>query len=213
MLNILQQLFNISDPEQLYALDDVAPVNSPLHFLWKNKTGHYLGCSPQLAKNLGFAAASDIIGHTDFDLCWAASAPRFKLNDDQVIHSQKVQVAIETGKLCSGKTSTATSYKSPLRSSLNNKIAGVICIAIELDNLSPEQDNDHRSLAIDSLAAYNLSPRQNECLFYLSKGMSIKQIAARLQLSPRTIEHYLEAVKEKLGCYSRAQLIAKIATE
>ena len=54
-----------------------------------------------------------------------------------------------------------------------------------------------------------LTKRQADCLFYLAKGMASKQIAQQLQLSPKTIEHYLTNVKTKLGCHNRAELIAK----
>ena len=54
-----------------------------------------------------------------------------------------------------------------------------------------------------------LSKRQIECLFCLVKGMTIKEIAIELQLSPKTVEHYLTYIKFKLNCYSRSQLISK----
>jgi DNA-binding CsgD family transcriptional regulator len=53
----------------------------------------------------------------------------------------------------------------------------------------------------------NLSARQKECLHYLAKGMKTKQIARILDLSSRTVEHYLEAVKDKLNCHSHSALI------
>ena len=54
-----------------------------------------------------------------------------------------------------------------------------------------------------------LSKQQLECLNYLATGLSIKKISQKLNLSERTVEHYLEAVKEKLDCGSRAELIWK----
>ncbi len=57
--------------------------------------------------------------------------------------------------------------------------------------------------------SYHLTDRQADCLYYLMNGMSIKQIAKRLILSPRTVEHYLEAVKIKMGCKSRVELFEK----
>ena len=54
-----------------------------------------------------------------------------------------------------------------------------------------------------------LTERQLDCLFYLVQGMTIREIAEILSLSARTVEHYLEAVKAKLGCKNRSQLIAK----
>lgn len=55
----------------------------------------------------------------------------------------------------------------------------------------------------------NLSERQLQCLLLIVKGMTVKQVGRELNLSPRTIEHYIEAIKNKLACFSRAELIAK----
>lgn len=52
-----------------------------------------------------------------------------------------------------------------------------------------------------------LSPRQAECVKYLSEGYRVKGIANLLDLSPRTIEYYLSNIKQKTGQSSRIQLI------
>jgi DNA-binding CsgD family transcriptional regulator len=54
-----------------------------------------------------------------------------------------------------------------------------------------------------------LTDRQIGCLYHLVMGKTIKQTAEALKLSPRTVEHYLEAIKLKLGCRSRSDLISK----
>lgn len=54
-----------------------------------------------------------------------------------------------------------------------------------------------------------LSHREKEVLFLVSKGLFAIQIADHLQLSKRTIEHYIENMKNKLNCYSKAELIQK----
>jgi DNA-binding CsgD family transcriptional regulator len=61
----------------------------------------------------------------------------------------------------------------------------------------------------DNLETQLLSTRQLECLFYLIKGMTMKQISHELNLSPKTIEHYLENIKIKFNCSSRSELLAK----
>ncbi len=53
----------------------------------------------------------------------------------------------------------------------------------------------------------SLSRRELECLQYLSHGKSTKEIASHLQLSPRTIEMYLQRIKEKTEIPSRSKLI------
>lgn len=52
-----------------------------------------------------------------------------------------------------------------------------------------------------------LSPRERDCLRLLMRGNSAKDSAIELNLSPRTIEFYLENVKNKLDCSSRRELL------
>jgi len=54
-----------------------------------------------------------------------------------------------------------------------------------------------------------LTQRESECLYYLALGNSIKQIAAILNLSPRTVETYLNHIKQKTGYFSRSALVTK----
>lgn len=54
-----------------------------------------------------------------------------------------------------------------------------------------------------------LTKHQRECLKYFAKGMTLKQIGTTLDLSPRTVEHYLHAAKIKLKCQDRYELIKK----
>jgi DNA-binding CsgD family transcriptional regulator len=52
-----------------------------------------------------------------------------------------------------------------------------------------------------------LSQREYECLCYATKSYSLKEIAKRMNLSPRTIETYLDSVKNKLGVEKRSDLV------
>lgn len=52
-----------------------------------------------------------------------------------------------------------------------------------------------------------LSQREFECVKLLVKGKTIKMIAQILGLSPRTVEHYLENIRSKLGIASKTELI------
>lgn len=51
-----------------------------------------------------------------------------------------------------------------------------------------------------------LSNRERDCIKWLLKGRSASKIAKILHLSPRTVEFYLEQVKNKLGCSSKQEL-------
>jgi DNA-binding CsgD family transcriptional regulator len=54
-----------------------------------------------------------------------------------------------------------------------------------------------------------LSKRQSECMFFLLRGKTAKDIAKILRLSPRTVEEYIDQIKSKLNCNTKSDLIEK----
>jgi two-component system response regulator FixJ len=55
-----------------------------------------------------------------------------------------------------------------------------------------------------------LSPRQKEVMNLVTEGLSNKQIASRLGISPRTVENYRAWVMERMGASSVAELVRKV---
>lgn len=58
-------------------------------------------------------------------------------------------------------------------------------------------------------ADFDLTARETEILALLVEGLTNKEIALRLVLSPRTIETHVVRVLGKLGVGSRSRAIAK----
>lgn len=54
--------------------------------------------------------------------------------------------------------------------------------------------------------------REREILEYLTVGLSVKQVAKRLGLSPRTVETHIAKVYRKLGVANRVQAISRAAS-
>ena len=52
----------------------------------------------------------------------------------------------------------------------------------------------------------SLSRREKECIKWLLKGLSAVQIGKKIHLSSRTVEFYIENVKNKLGCRTKQEL-------
>ncbi len=52
----------------------------------------------------------------------------------------------------------------------------------------------------------SLSPREHEVVKYVTKGLSFKQIARKLELSPSTVSNHLYRVYQKLDVHNRADL-------
>lgn len=74
---------------------------------------------------------------------------------------------------------------------------------------------DQRSLFSTSAEAghlqnIKLTRREQECLKYLVQGKSAKQTANLLNLSPRTVEIYLDTLKSKLNCRTKLALVGKV---
>jgi DNA-binding NarL/FixJ family response regulator len=57
------------------------------------------------------------------------------------------------------------------------------------------------------VAGETLTPRQRDVLRLLAEGLSAKQIAVRLTISPRTVEYHKHQMMESHGLHSSAELI------
>ncbi|MBX9786962.1 MAG: helix-turn-helix transcriptional regulator [Alphaproteobacteria bacterium] len=57
---------------------------------------------------------------------------------------------------------------------------------------------------------YSFSYREMQCLIPTIKGKTSKEIARLLNLSPRSVEKYIDNVKNKMKCKGRGEMIEKI---
>jgi DNA-binding NarL/FixJ family response regulator len=58
----------------------------------------------------------------------------------------------------------------------------------------------------------HLTRREVEILEYVSLGLTVRQVATRLELSPRTVETHLAKLYRKLGVRNRVQALSKAAS-
>jgi len=57
---------------------------------------------------------------------------------------------------------------------------------------------------------FSLTPREEEALQYLLQGLSSKEIANRMSISPNTVKAFLRLLMIKLGVSSRSAVVVKI---
>ena len=70
---------------------------------------------------------------------------------------------------------------------------------------------DERDQRADLVARVaELSPRQREVMLLVAEGLSNKEIALRLDISPRTVENYRAWVMEKMGARGLAELVRMV---
>lgn len=58
-----------------------------------------------------------------------------------------------------------------------------------------------------------LSEREKECLFFLLRRKTAREISEILCLSPRTVEDHIDNIRHKLNCSSKSDLIEKATLE
>jgi len=57
---------------------------------------------------------------------------------------------------------------------------------------------------------FNLTRRERDVLEYLLHGLSTKEIASRMNISPNTVKAFLRLIMSKTGVSSRAAIVGKI---
>lgn len=70
-----------------------------------------------------------------------------------------------------------------------------------------KNDKLHRS-GINGVEMIDVTKRELNCLALIAKGYTMKGVALRLNISPRTVETHLRNLKEKFGFSSKNQLVS-----
>lgn len=190
--------------------------NSAISTYWKDKNGRYAEISEGFLPEFDMLyTAKDILGQRDVDL-WG-DVPPFHVNDQKVLFNEKKQIFIEDIHF-NGYKRFYMSCKSPWYSQSGELLgtAGASILLNPKNSFRLPHNDDNLIQLLDSIqfayfknASSTLSKRQMECLSHLAKGMTFKQIASTLKLSPKTVEHYLEIAKIKLNCLNRHELVKK----
>ncbi|MEO8400495.1 MAG: helix-turn-helix transcriptional regulator [Gammaproteobacteria bacterium] len=164
---------------------------------------------------------SQAIGKSYFSALTSKAASALLKNDSETMKREKIQILEE--EIIQKNNDViyqVLSVKMPWYNS-KNKVIGLFGCSITLGK---------KSLA-DSLALITkmgflvpenifiknnkmndvyLSNQQYICAKLLLTGLKIKEIANRMKLSPRTVEHYIDNMKSKFKCHNKTELILKI---
>ena len=184
-------------------------------FAEKDTKSRIINCNPLLAEYAGLKSVHNMIGKTDYDLCWSQSAHLFMKHEQDALSGKEYSTLIPL-KNSSGENKLFLHTKIGKKDA-NNKIVGITCHSVEvfcpkwneymilLEKNSPIQVKQYY---FHNENSSQLTGREKEILFYIARGKSNKIIANALRLSVRTIEHYLENLKNKLHYKTRAELIS-----
>jgi len=126
-----------------------------------------------------------------------------------------------TGKIWSSLISQRPSGESPFVTEFRSGRRRYFCRVFLVN--SPSKDASHASIAVllergpsglvplaQVSEQFNLTQREQEVLEYLLQGLSSKEIANRMNLSPNTVKAFLRLIMIKAGVSSRSTMVAKI---
>ncbi len=180
----------------------------------------------KMIKAMGFELLDDFI-NVDFAnvKCEVAKdADLFKKESGMVIKHSKIVSTVGYHSYADGWR-LILCEKAPLYGANNNTI-GTIAYWTDITNYNLVDYSSFISTSIKelihtkkssfsyilddgSLNSYKLSERQIECLFFLLRGKSTKDIGNILSLSSRTVESYINEIKFKMSCLTKGELIEK----
>ena len=113
-----------------------------------------MGCNQFVAHMAGFEKPEQLLGKTDFDLCWKEFAEDWRSLDLEVMQDNKQLKKEEIAKLADGKLITELTIKNPLYNK-KNEIVGVIGISMDISeqkNLQKELIEAHQKAEAASQA-------------------------------------------------------------
>ena len=99
------------------------------------------------------------------------------------------------------------------------------CRAFSLNSHSRDSDDQpsvalllerSRRLSLDTFqmaVQFHLTQRERETVEYLMQGLTSKEIAVRMNISPNTVKAFLRLIMVKMGASTRSGIIGKIFAE
>ena len=194
--------------------------DKPVHVFCKTLDAMILEVNDLQARYIANSSRNEIIGKNFKDFMPSEFEKSMWLNDNQAIKSNTIKLFIENAI-----GSPFLSLKTQARDS-SNHIIGIAGLSFNLTQVAlPEIINVINQLSLTtalpsfplipsstiSFCNLPLSEREKECVQYISKGMSAKEIGRTMNISYRTAEAHIAKIKFKLSCQTRSQIIDKIS--
>jgi DNA-binding CsgD family transcriptional regulator len=195
-------------------------VNTKHEIVWANQ---------KTIQSFGFESLDEIVGETYVNLKYGMSgrSESIKACDKSVFASNKQISCIGYNEYADGwklafceKSLITNDEKKPISlishwndlTNYNLVDIGRFMFDSEKNNIKSSKEFTYK-IEEETSNRYSLSTRQIECLFFLLRGKTDKDIAKIFNLSPRTVESYIQEIKFKMQCSTRGQIIDKSFNE
>lgn len=203
-------------------MDPVAIRNMIDHYpglvFMKDKESRFIDANRSFIKSAGFKNIEQMRSLSDYEMPWRNLAKEY-IKDDQTVMTAGCLLSIEPFKHCNGHHQVLFTQKSRFIDA-QTQIEGIVGFATVMEwnnikamipmnidkDLSPIKISDRLfDMLIEKFSPQALTKREAEVFFYLLHGLSCREIANQINLSMRTVEDYVEKLKDKLRCDNKQQ--------
>ncbi|MBS0358625.1 MAG: helix-turn-helix transcriptional regulator [Proteobacteria bacterium] len=192
----------------------------------KDLSGCYLYLSDDFAPLFGYRSLDHFMEHTrtDYDIkAKAVELAPVLIEEDKKVVTNECAIKMVTFACFTNDTwSLMYAEKKPIYK--DNKIYGVASSYIEVTEKRMQSfllnsceknyffENKKKQFSFNFQQNHNeklFSKRESECLFFVIRGKACSEIASILGIKRRTVEVYVDNLKEKLKVFNKSQLIEK----
>lgn len=199
-------------------------VNSlPGNHYFKDSESRYLAINNGFSNILKLESLDKLVGQSDFNQPWEQYADVYRNNDKKVISSNKSSIFVHPIVTYNKEKILIINKKIPFSNDegtnigilgsdiiiTSNKALKMFEFQQEDIQVSDLSDIFEQYIMVDDFSDFGLTTREGQCLFYLIRGKTAKEIGNILLISKRTVEKHIEQVKSKLHCKTRSCLINK----
>ena len=189
-----------------------------------NEKSKFIYANNYTAKLFGYKNVDELLGNDAYDIrCRAVEcADSFIQQDTYVVQNNHKLTMLDIHGYADHKETVFLANKTPFIQ--NEKIVGSIC---QCTNLQPEflgriagcliksdekyykkSQKSERTYTVDNILTMSgLAKRELDCVFYILRGKTMKEIAKILNISWRTVESYVFRIKAKWNCETKKQII------
>jgi DNA-binding CsgD family transcriptional regulator len=179
----------------------------------KDKDSKYLYCNEFMAEFAGVDSPSEILGKTDRQLIWRKHADLYRYGEVQVLNGKSYENIVEPMSF-PDRDEIAILVTKALYKKNPEGIDGVIVKFFQIGEKLLKEKNgyflpNHKYFFRCNDQDKTLALQQIRVLKYLFLGKTVKSIAAIMNISPRTVEDYIEVIKDKIECKNKEELILR----